>query len=120
MTPTQRLLKLVFLPAVLGHESTHYLVARLLGLDDVELELVGHPSVSWDASAGAVWKHRLVGLAPVILGWALSPFVIWTLLTADVAPAIAVYTAASWAIYTMPSAADKNPLRATQEDVHAG
>ncbi len=71
------ILFLIYLPGILIHEASHWLVARLLGLKTSKFRVwpkytrntIGLGSVTV-SSGGAVWDS-LVGLAPLLVGSAL-------------------------------------------------
>ena len=71
------ILFLIYLPGVLIHEASHWLIARLLGLKTSKFRVwpkytrntIGLGSVTV-ASGGALWDS-LVGLAPLLVGSAL-------------------------------------------------
>ena len=71
------ILFLVYLPGILVHEASHWLVARILGLKTSKFRVwpkytrntIGLGSVTV-SSGGAVWDS-LVGLAPLLVGSAL-------------------------------------------------
>ena len=71
------ILFLIYLPGILIHEASHWLIARLLGLKTSKFRVwpkytrntIGLGSVTV-ASGGALWDS-LVGLAPLLVGSAL-------------------------------------------------
>jgi hypothetical protein len=72
---TLALFSLVFFPGVLLHESSHYLMARLLGVRTGRFSLIPRPTQTGRVQLGFVetastdvFRDALIGVAPLVVG----------------------------------------------------
>ncbi|MDY6774696.1 MAG: hypothetical protein SV253_01180 [Halobacteria archaeon] len=107
MDRINRLLALsVFLPSALGHEVTHYLVGRALGLD-VSISLYPRPKWSLDLGEGGIClRGRVMALAPTLVGLVGLVLIIQADVEMIVSPAVTIYLGLSYGIYLLPSKND--------------
>lgn len=108
---------LAALPVALGvgticHELTHYLTARLLGVD---AWFETFSTVAYRISGVARWRQRLIGLAPQLVGatvgvaWLALWGVPWSLPGLVGLAAWATFTAGSWSDVSLAAAHGKTP-----------
>jgi hypothetical protein len=72
---TIALFSLLFFPGVLLHESSHYVMARLLGVRTGRFSLIPRPTAAGrvqlgfvETAATDVFRDALIGVAPLVLG----------------------------------------------------
>ena len=108
---------LAALPVAFGagticHELTHYLTARLLGVD---AWFETFTTVAYRISGVARWRQRLIGLAPQLVGatvgvaWLALRGVPWSLPGLVGLAAWAIYTAGSWSDVSLAAAHGRTP-----------
>lgn len=104
---------LLFAPAILLHEITHYGAARLLGFD-VLVQTWIPPEMQYRVDDDRERAAAAVAVAPTIVGFMLGGsalIAVATVYTVPSATAATVYAAASIIMYSAPSPADLRAAR---------
>jgi len=107
------LLPAVLAAAVVLHEATHYLTARMLG---VTVKFEGVTTVAYEIEAGRPdWQYRLIGFAPQLVGLStLTLLVAWYGVVVSpvsilVGGGVALFTAGSLADVSLAAARGQSP-----------
>ncbi len=90
-TLTYALYAILVLPGTLIHETSHWLMAKLVGVRTGRVQMLprlegksGQIRLgSVDVRGGSLWQHTLIGLAPFLMGSALTVLLSYALVDLD-------------------------------------